>query len=59
MDEKRGTGERIARTIINMLAGVGLLYLCEIFQIAGRINAATAEGYDVAAYDAPVVKSKR
>lgn len=59
MDEKRGTAERVARTIINMLAGVGLLYLCEIFQIAGRINSATAEGYDVEAYNPPPMKSRR
>lgn len=43
--QKREIGERIARTAITMLAGIGVLYLAEIFQIAGRIQAATAAIY--------------
>lgn len=42
---KREIGERIARTAITMLAGIGVLYLAEIFQIAGRIQSATAAIY--------------
>lgn len=59
MDEKRGTPERVARTIITMLAGMGLLYVSEIFQIARRIDAANGQGYDVASYDPPITKAHR
>lgn len=35
-------GIRIARVAINMLAGVGILYVLQIFQIAERISTAQA-----------------
>lgn len=49
----QGLGTRAVRTGIAMLAGIGLLYLAEIFQIASRINAATMDGYAEEAYAVP------